>query len=82
MATSGGTDASAARGERARYSRLDVTVKVVDDEDKGKVKLTAREPQVGKAVTATLSGRRRRNRRQEVAVVQGRPYRHCRRHGH
>ena len=32
-----------------------MTIKVVDGEDDGKVKLTVKEPQEGKAVTASLS---------------------------
>ena len=35
--------------------KVDVTVKVRDDEDAGKVDLNVREPQVGKSVLATLS---------------------------
>ena len=37
------------------YSRLDVTIKVIDKEDGGSVSLNRREPQVGRAVLATLS---------------------------
>ena len=54
VATSGGTDA-ANRGDRERIGKMDVTVMVVDGEDGGTVDLSAREPQVGRAVIATLS---------------------------
>ena len=61
VATSGGTGPGDARKvsnvDRTRYSRLNVTIKVVNKEDKGEVKftgLTGREPQEGKSVTATL----------------------------
>ena len=37
------------------YGRLGVTIMVVDGEDTGKVNLSAREPQVGRAVNATAS---------------------------
>ena len=37
------------------YGRLNVTIKVVDGEDTGKVKLSAREPQVDQSVHATAS---------------------------
>ena len=36
------------------YGSLDVTIKVVDQEDIGEVMLSAREPQVGRALVATL----------------------------
>ncbi|MCY4528762.1 MAG: cadherin domain-containing protein, partial [Chloroflexi bacterium] len=49
VASSTGTD----RG--TKYGRLNVTVRVVDGEDDGKVTLSAREPQVGRSVHATLS---------------------------
>ena len=54
VATSGGTDA-ANRGDRERIGKMAVTVMVVDGEDEGEVELSAREPQVGRAVIATLS---------------------------
>ena len=41
--------------DRTRYATLDVTIKVVDQEDAGKVKISAPEPQEGKSVLATLS---------------------------
>ena len=59
VATSGGTGTGNARKvgnvDRTRYSRLDVTIKVVNKEDKGTVTLSAQEPQEGKAVTAKLT---------------------------
>ena len=39
----------------SKYGRLNVTIKVVDGEDTGKVTLSAREPQVGRSVHATAS---------------------------
>ena len=39
---------------RDMYTRLGVTVKVVDGEDDGTVEISALEPQVGSAVVATL----------------------------
>ena len=53
VATSGGTDA-ASRGTRTKITKLSVTVMVVDAEDTGSVDLSAREPQVGRSVIATL----------------------------
>ena len=47
--------ASDGEGDRIRHTRLGVTVKVVDGEDPGTVELSAPEPQVGKAVIATLN---------------------------
>ena len=41
--------------DRVRRARLDVTVHVIDAEDDGTVSLTAREPQVGRTVVATVS---------------------------
>ncbi|MCY4527777.1 MAG: cadherin domain-containing protein, partial [Chloroflexi bacterium] len=38
-----------------KYGRLNVTVMVVDREDTGKVTMSAREPQVGRSVHATLT---------------------------
>ena len=52
VATSGGTAAD--RGDREMVSRLDVTIKVVDSNDVGKVTFSSREPQVGREVLATL----------------------------
>ena len=40
---------------RLRRTKLDVTVHVIDAEDAGEVSLTAREPQVGRTVVATVS---------------------------
>ena len=37
-----------------KYGRLDVTVRVVDQNDAGEVMLSAREPQVGRSVLASL----------------------------
>ena len=54
VATSGGTTA-AERGDRERVGKMAVTVMVVDGEDPGSVELSAREPQVGRAVIATLT---------------------------
>ena len=54
VATSGGTDAED-RGDRTRITKLSVTVMVVDQNDVGEVTLSAREPQIGRAVLATLS---------------------------
>ena len=44
-------------GEEGRTlrTRLDVTVDVIDAEDTGTVSLTAREPQAGRTVVATIS---------------------------
>ena len=55
VATSGGTSATD-RGDpdRTRIAKLSVTVMVVDAEDAGSVDLSAREPQVGRSVIATL----------------------------
>ena len=47
--------ASAGEAARAMHTRLGVTVKVLDREDGGSVDLSAREPQVGRPVHATLS---------------------------
>ena len=58
VATSGGgstTDRKVGNVDRTRYARLDVTIKVVNQDDVGTVKLSAREPQEGKSVTAKLS---------------------------
>ena len=40
---------------RARSTSLDVTIEVVDTEDKGEVTLSQRQPQVGREVSANLS---------------------------
>ena len=48
VATSGADD-------RQRRANVDVTVHVIDAEDTGTVSLTAREPQVGRTVVATVS---------------------------
>ena len=40
--------------DRVKYARLNVTVKVVNAEDRGTVEINAREPQVGRPVVATL----------------------------
>ena len=47
--------AQSGTGDGTFRSRLDVTVNVLDAEDPGSVKLTAREPQVDRTVVATLS---------------------------
>ena len=47
--------ATSGTGNRLLKTRLDVTVHVIDAEDKGKVSLTAREPQAGRTVVASLS---------------------------
>ena len=47
--------ASSGEGNRVLRARLDVTVNVIDAEDPGTVSLTAREPQVGRTVVATVS---------------------------
>ena len=47
--------ASSGEGNRLLRTRLDVMVHVIDAEDQGKVDLTAREPQVGRTVVATVS---------------------------
>ena len=47
--------ASDGEGDRVRYTRLGVTVMVVDGEDVGTVDISAPEPQVGRAVVATLN---------------------------
>ena len=47
--------ASSGEGDRVLRARLDVTVNVIDAEDTGTVSLTAREPQVGRTVVATVS---------------------------
>ena len=41
--------------DRTRYTTLAVTIKVVDQEDPGKVTIDAQEPQEGRSVLATLS---------------------------
>ena len=41
--------------DRTRISTLDVTIKVVDQEDPGEVKISAPEPQEGKSIIASLS---------------------------
>ncbi len=41
--------------DRTRYATLAVTIKVVDQEDDGEVKISVQEPQEGKSVLATLS---------------------------
>ncbi len=46
--------ASSGAGTGKRTSRLDVTVKVIDAEDVGTISLSQREPQVGRAVIATV----------------------------
>ena len=48
VATSGADD-------RLLRGSVDVTVNVIDAEDGGSVSLTAREPQVGRTVVATVS---------------------------
>ena len=60
MATSVGLrDADNDPGDEDRafkkYGRLNVTIKVVDGEDTGTVKLSAREPQVDRSVHATVT---------------------------
>ena len=65
VATSGGTenttdnppvpDRTVSDVDRTRYATLAVTIKVVDQEDDGKVTISAEEPQEGKSVLATLS---------------------------
>ena len=47
--------ATSGEDDRLRRTRLDVTVHVIDAEDSGTVSLTAREPQVGRTVVATVS---------------------------
>ena len=47
--------AGSGKGLRRLSASLDVTVEVVNDEDLGKVLLSQREPQVGKAVHASVS---------------------------
>ena len=47
--------AQSGAGVRTLRTRLDVTVHVIDAEDPGTVSLTAREPQAGRTVVATLS---------------------------
>ena len=47
--------ASSGTGSRLRTSRLDVTVNVINAEDRGTVKLSQREPQIGRPVSATLT---------------------------
>ena len=65
VATSGGTEDTTGTDpvpertvdgeDRTRYTTLAVTIKVVDQEDDGEVKISAPEPQEGKSVLATLS---------------------------
>ena len=62
VATSGGTTTDADGPvrtvedvDRTRYTTLAVTIKVVDQEDLGEVKIDMPEPQEGKSVLATLS---------------------------
>ncbi len=55
--TTGAADATNDPGDPDRgtkYGSLDVTIKVIDGEDAGVVMLSAREPQEGRAVLATL----------------------------
>ena len=47
--------ASSGQGDRVLRAKVDVTVHVIDAEDPGSVSLTAREPQVGRTVVATVS---------------------------
>ena len=47
--------AQSGEGARTLRTRLDVTVGVIDAEDTGTVSLTAREPQAGRTVVATIS---------------------------
>ena len=47
--------AQSGEGARTLRTRLDVTVHVIDAEDPGIVSLTAREPQAGRTVVATIS---------------------------
>ena len=54
VATSADADAQATDPRDSTYARVDVTIKVVDGEDEGKVTLSAREPQDGSSVLATL----------------------------
>ena len=64
VATSGGTETGGTPVapvrtvndvDRTRYATLAVTIKVVDQEDPGKVTIHSQEPQEGKSVRATLS---------------------------
>ena len=55
VATSADGDDSDEDDRDSTYGRLDVTIKVVDGEDIGKVTLSAREPQVGRSVHATVT---------------------------
>ena len=63
VAESGGTeddsdgnpDRTVSDVDRTRISTLDVTIKVVDQEDGGKVTINAPEPQEGRSVLASLS---------------------------
>ena len=50
--TTGANNDAAGRG--SKIGKLSVTVNVVDQEDAGSVDLSAREPQVGRSVIATL----------------------------
>ena len=54
VATSADADDADDDERDSTYARVDVTIKVVDGEDTGKVTLSAREPQDGSSVLATL----------------------------
>ena len=55
VATSVGEGDDGGADDRGKtYARVDVTIKVVDGEDPGEVTLSAREPQDGSSVLATL----------------------------
>ena len=62
--------------ETDEFNKLDVTVKVVDDEDTGEVDLSAREPQNGFPVVATLDDPDGGETAIKWAVVQGRKRNH------
>ena len=75
VAASGGIDAANREVndvDRTRVSRLAVTVMVVDKEDGGTVTLSAREPQEGRAVLATLKDDDGGESGNRVEVVQER----------
>ena len=81
VATSGGTETGGTPVapvrtvndvDRTRYATLAVTIKVVDQEDPGKVTIHSQEPQEGRSVRATLSDEGRRSHRSELAVVEDR----------
>ena len=55
VATSTDADPNTDPDRGSTYGRLNLTIKVVDGEDTGKVNLSAREPQVGRSVNATAS---------------------------